>query len=186
MTVLHSDLGFSQEVVNSYMAQLYLRKRMNEISGQLYNPKHKLELEEQLEITKNIEQTLEGKDVWAMKFSFNVHDPPADDILHARFRAKFWGANVITYRPYVESVLRWSHRKRHPEEYRDSVQRTFQNEANLALSVPSEATTPSEIPRVVIEYARKALWALGRSTEAFHGLRDKRFIITNIFGTAHA
>lgn len=178
MVVLHNELGFSEEVVNSYMAQLWLRKRLNEISGQLYNPKYRLELDARLKITNTIEEMLADKHVWARDFAFNVNDPPGEDILHARFRAKFWGANVLTYRPYIENILRWSHAVRHPEEYRDK--------AYNSLSVPSDVTTPSDIPQVVMDYACKGIKVLFKSTEAFHGLRDKRFIITNVFGTAHA
>lgn len=38
----------------------------------------------------------------------------------------------------------------------------------------------------VIDYALKGILALFKSTEAFHGLEDQRFIITNVFGTADA
>lgn len=38
----------------------------------------------------------------------------------------------------------------------------------------------------MVEYACKGIAALIKSTEAFHGLRNKRFGMTNVFGTAHA
>lgn len=179
MVTLCNELGFSPAVVNSYLAQLWLRRRLNEISGQLYNPNYRLELPRQLKITKEIEQDiLDKKDVAGGSYAFDVNDPPAEDILHARFRAKFWGANVLTYRPYIENIMAWSHAQRHPDEYRDK--------GYASASVPSNATTPSEIPTIVVDYACKAINVLFKSTEAFHGLRDKRFIITNVFGTAHA
>ncbi|KAF3760800.1 hypothetical protein M406DRAFT_216035, partial [Cryphonectria parasitica EP155] len=179
MTVLHDELGFSEEVVNSYMAQLYLRKRMNEISGQLYNPKHRPVYDEQVDITHNIELMLAHKDVWAMKFAFDVKDDPSEDILHARFRAKFWGANVITYRPYIENIMRWCYGRCHPEEARDLPQCTL-------LRDYMHVKNPDELPPGVLDNARKGIAALMQSTQAFHGLKDKRFIITNVFGTAHA
>lgn len=179
MVVLCNELEFSPAVVNSYLAQLWLRRRLNEISGQLYNPNYRLELPRRLKLTMEIEQDiLAKKDVAGGSYAFDVNDPPAEDILHARFRAKFWGANVLTYRPYIENIMSLSHSKRHPEEYRDK--------AYASASVPSDVTTPSDIPPIVIQYACKGISVLFKSTEAFHGLRDRRFIITNIFGTAHA
>lgn len=160
IAMLNTVSGFSHDVVHSYVAQLYLRKRMNEISGRLYNPKHLLHIQEQLAETKAIEGILNKADVWADKYHFNTDDPPAEDLLHARFRAKFWGANVITYRPYLENIMRQSHSGSRPEG--------------------------SPIDPSVIEYAKKGINALINSTEAFHNVKDRRFIITNVFGTAHA
>ncbi|KGQ02537.1 hypothetical protein BBAD15_g12250 [Beauveria bassiana D1-5] len=42
-----------------------------------------------------------------------------------------------------------------------------------------------EAPQLLV-FARKAINALIESTRAFHGLGEKRPIITNVFGTAHA
>lgn len=177
MVVLCNELGFSPAVVNSYLAQLWLRRRLNEISGQLYNPNYRLDITRRLKITAEIENDiLDKKDVAGGSYAFNVNDPPAEDILHARFRAKFWGANVLTYRPYIETILQASHARMHPEQYRNAAYS----------SATSEGTTPEEMQPLVIRYACKGIDVLFKSTEAFHGLRDRRFIITNIFGTAHA
>lgn len=178
MTMLHQELGFPEEVMNSYGAQLYLRKRLNEISGQLYNPKYRLNLEDRLKVTAGIQTIFEHQSLWAASYAFDTEAPPAEDILSARLRAKFWGANVITYRPYVETIMSWSHARKHPEEYRDKNFSSF--------SVPSNATTPSDIDPTVLKHAERGVKAVIKSTEAFHGLKDKRFIITNVFGTAHA
>jgi hypothetical protein len=43
-----------------------------------------------------------------------------------------------------------------------------------------------DIDPQVVELAKKGIKALIESTRAFHGLGDKRPIITNVFGTAHA
>lgn len=68
-------------------------------------------------------------------------------------------------------------------------------ESPMPASTPSEAMTPldtqmhsvnGEITQDTIEYAKKGIRALIESTRAFHGLPDKRFVVTNIFGTAHA
>lgn len=179
VVILHKEMGFTEQVANSYLAQLWLRKRLNEISGHLYDPKYTLDLQNRLMITRDIENNILSKvDVAGGIYAFDTNAPPAEDILHARYRAKVWGANVLTYRPFLENIMGWTHARRHPEEYRDK--------AFTSAAVPSSATTPSEISPVVIEYAKKGINVLIKSTEAFHGLRDKRFIITNVFGTAHA
>lgn len=178
--VILAEMGFTGEVVNSYLAQLWLRKRLNEISGRLYDPTYTLDLQNRLRITREIEEDILSKvGVAGGIYAFDENDDlPAEEILHARYRAKVWGANVLTYRPFLENIMGWTHAKRHPEEY---VEKAFTSAA-----VPSTATTPSEISPVVIEYAKKGIDVLMKSTKAFHGLRDKRFIITNVFGTAHA
>lgn len=178
MTMLHQELKFPEEVMNSYGAQLYLRKRLNEISGQLYNPKYRLNIEDRLSVTAGIQTIFENQSLWAASYAFDTNAPPAEDILSARLRAKFWGANVITYRPYVENIMGFSHARKHPEEYREK--------AFSSLSVPSDITTPSDLDPIIVEHAKKGVRAVIKSTEAFHGLKDKRFIITNVFGTAHA
>ena len=53
-------------------------------------------------------------------------------------------------------------------------------------TVRSDARSLSDIDEVVFENAKKGIDAVIKSTVAFHGLEDKRFIITNVFGTAHA
>jgi hypothetical protein len=160
MEMLIRVSGFNPDVVHSYIAQLYLRKRMNEISGRLYNPKRVLRINEQLTETKMIESILNTAEIWGNKYHFKTDDPPAEDLLHARFRAKFWGANVITYRPYIENIMRQSHSGSRPEG--------------------------SPIDPSMIEYAKRGINALINSTEAFHNVKDRRFVITNVFGTAHA
>lgn len=178
MEFLHTELDFPQRIMNSFGAQLFLRKRMNEISGQLYNPKHNLNLEARIDVTRNFQNTLDQQGKWANRFAFDTNEAPANDILSARFRAKFWGAHVINYRPYVEDIMGWSHARKHPDQYREK--------AYTSLSVPTDATTPSDIPEHVIQLAERGIRAIIKSTEAFHGLKEKRFIITNVFGTAHA
>lgn len=119
-------------------------------------------------------------------FRFNENDPPANDILSARLRAKYWGAQMITYRPFVRQILQWSYElKRHPEsphagvlsEYRDGV---------IAPFIPPNVKKANDLDRALIELARKGIYALIESTRSFHGLGEKRPIITNVFGTAHA
>lgn len=150
-------LGFRQDVINSYMCQVFLCRRVNEISNEMYNPQKPVKLEERFWYTTYIEDNVFNKQsVWAYELAFDEGEPPTSDILHMRFRAKYWRAKVILYRPYIEEVM-----------------------ANPR-SIPSHATTPT-----VLQYACKGIAALIKSTEAFQGRRDKLHTITDVFGIAH-
>ncbi|KAJ0120255.1 hypothetical protein J7T55_001112 [Diaporthe amygdali] len=186
LMVLQEKLGFSDAVAFSYAAQLYLRKRLNRISGSLYDPQKRPDAKEQKKILEEIEEDLGSRsNVWLGMYKFDRNDPPARDILSARIRAKFWGANVITYRPSIKTVLDFSH-KRSNAFSEDSERAIPHEDASGWATVRSDARSPSDIDGVVFENARKGIDAVIKSTMAFHGLEDKRFIITNVFGTAHA
>ncbi|TWU79192.1 hypothetical protein ED733_008915 [Metarhizium rileyi] len=184
--------GFDQRVLDSYLAQLYLRTHLNSIHRMFYSPdKDKKELEPKELDTKFNNVGLVADAVSSMQwvarsFAFNEDDPPAEDILAARLRAKYWGAQVITYRPFIRQILTWSEKMKHPSspssmetvsEFRQGIAAPV-----LELSVKSR----QEIPPGVIEYAKRGIKALIESTRAFHGLGPERPIITNVFGTAHA
>lgn len=100
---------------------------------------------------------------WASTMSWQVEKGElATDILGARLRAKFYGAQVITYRFCVLRLL-GAARSTLPE---------------IAIDVQTEK-----------EYASIGLRALIYSTRAFHGLGtpgEKRLNVTNVWGTAHA
>lgn len=186
LIVMREKLGFSDEVAYSYAAQLYLRKRLNRISGSLYDPNNRPNAETQKQILAEIEKDLgENSTLWLGEYKFDRNDPPARDILSARIRAKFWGANVITYRPSIKTVLDFGHKRQN--DFSEESERAIPHEdAGGWATVRSDARSPSDIDLVVFENARKGLDAVIKSTMAFHGLEDKRFIITNVFGTAHA
>lgn len=186
LIVMREKLGFSDAVAFSYAAQLYLRKRLNRISGSLYDPNNKPNAETQKEILAEIEKDLgENSTLWLGEYKFDRDDPPARDILSARIRAKFWGANVITYRPSIKTVLDFGHKRQN--HFSEESERAIPHEdAGGWATVRSDARSPSDIDTVVFENARKGIDAVIKSTMAFHGLEDKRFIITNVFGTAHA
>jgi hypothetical protein len=181
LMVMREKLGFSEVVAVSYAAQLYLRKRLNQITGSLYDPNNKPNTEKQKEIVAEIENQF-GKNstLWLGEYKFNREDPPASDILSARIRAKFWGANVITYRPSIKTVLD------HNRSPKESEQAIPHKDAGGWVLGGNGARNPSDIDTVVFDNARKGIDAAIKSTMAFHGLEDKRFIITNVFGTAHA
>lgn len=186
LTAMQDTLGFSDAVTFSYAAQLYLRKRLNRISGSLYDPNKKPDATQQRAILAEIEEDLVRRShVWLGMYRFERSDPPAGDILSARIRAKFWGANVITYRPSIKTVLDFSHKR--SNAFSEDSERAIPHEDPAGwATVRSDARSPSDIDPIVFENARKGIDSVINSTMAFHGLEDKRFIITNVFGTAHA
>jgi hypothetical protein len=171
----------------SYMAQLYLRKHLNNIHRMFYNPNAQGEFDpsKDFEAVSNAQKHVASMAWVPRSFIFSEDDPPADNILAARLRAKYWGAQVITYRPFIKQVLEFSYQLQHNQlsprppasEFRECVS---------APTIHPDTRVFSDIDPQVMEYVRKGIRALVESTQAFHGLGDKRPIITNVFGTAHA
>jgi hypothetical protein len=133
------------------------------------------------------EDSLSSIPVWAPNMRWNEEDPPATDILGARLRAKYYGAQVITYRHFVLKILDYcaSKEKNIPSD-------TVNTEFVDGIRVPniSKGINGAEgIDPRVLKYAKLCIKALISSTTAFHGLGDPgrhRPIVTNIWGTAHA
>lgn len=95
-------------------------------------------------------------------------DPPSNDILSARLRAKYYGTEVITYRPFLKMVMNrpwW-----------------------IAQSSTSDSPLPEEqeISPKILEYAKLCIRSMENSTRAFHNMGRERLIVTNVWGTAHA
>jgi hypothetical protein len=186
---LASQYGFDPRVLSSFSAQLYLRKNLNLVHQLLYDPS-KSQQEPQgslasaeFDIYSHIEEALDLRFV-PPEFKFSMQDPPATDILSARLRAKYWGARMITFRPFIRQIL-------HFNESRNAVisPGPISGDFKSGIAVPTigpDATSESDIDPIIIENAKKGVKALIESTKAFHGLGPQRFIITNVFGTAHA
>lgn len=181
-------VGYTDSVMSSYSAQLYLRKQLNVIHSMLYGSKTPQSRTESLEETIQAMQTslAHSREKWVPpEYQWDDEDPPADNILAARLRAKYWGSQVILYRPYLDVVL-------HPEK---STHGMFASQPIEPLEDPhfnlSKYPVPPNMdqctwPRALM-YASRGIRALMESTGAFHGLDPtKRFIVTNHFTTAHA
>jgi hypothetical protein len=172
--------GFSQRIFDSYLGQLYLRKHLNSIHRMFYSPDDSTKAETDQFRSVNLVADSVSRMSWvAPSFAFQEDDPPADDILAARLRAKYWGAQTITYRPFIRQILQSSYLlEQHPgTEFRDSVN------APVILSI---AISHDGIEPGLLEFAKKGIKALIESTRSFHNLGEKRPIVTNVFGTAHA
>ncbi|KAI1366164.1 hypothetical protein F5Y08DRAFT_144681 [Xylaria arbuscula] len=176
--------GFPQYVTEGYLAQLYLRKQLNRVHNLLYDPTkdkpnsgHYQTMEHQI---NEIQAVLKSaRNMWVPpEYRWNDNDPLPDDILAARLRAKYWGSQVILYRPFLRMIL----------DGEAETPPAYQNDHGSP-----DAMTPSGVKNAArhdartTEYAGLAIHALIESTRAFHGIhREKRIIITNVFGTAHA
>jgi len=88
-------------------------------------------------------------------------DPPANDILSARLRAKYYGTEVITYRPFLKMVMN--------------------RPSRIDNTLPPEDISPK-----IMNYTKLCIRAMENSTKAFHGMEGGRLIVTNVWGTAHA
>ncbi|XXH03998.1 Autophagy protein 5 [Hypoxylon texense] len=178
--------GFSEHIVTGYIAQLYLRKQLNQVHTLLYDSEKQSRhrngitlddpaLEEGI---RGIEEMLRNsRNRWVpSSYQWDDNDLPANDILGARLRAKYWGSQVILYRPFLRAIL-----DREPYPYSNQAG-SPENQRAIDL----EEGLPGVDPKIV-HYARLAIDALVESTRAFHGIpSSQRIIITNVFGTAHA
>ncbi|RYC80402.1 hypothetical protein BFJ63_vAg16714 [Fusarium oxysporum f. sp. narcissi] len=180
--------GFDQRILDSYPGQLYLRTHLNSIHRMFYAPEDPAKPgKDKFRNVGVVSDAVSGMHWVASSFAFREDDPPADDILAARLRGKYWGAQVITYRPFIRQILQFSHSiKNHVSNPNfPSVSSEFRQDVTAPVIHP-KARTHGDIDPEVVELAKKGIKALIESTRAFHGLGDKRPIITNVFGTAHA
>jgi hypothetical protein len=179
--------GFDQRVLDSYPGQLYLRTHLNSIHRMFYAPEDPTKPgKDKFKNVSLVADSVSGMNWVAPSLSFKEGDPPADDILAARLRAKYWGAQNITYRPFIRQILQFTHSIKKdptnpniqpPSEFREGI---------IAPIIQPTARTIKDIDPQVVDLARKGINALIESTRAFHGLGDRRLLITNVFGTAHA
>ncbi|KAF4455906.1 hypothetical protein F53441_1843 [Fusarium austroafricanum] len=133
-----------------------------------------------------ISDAVSGMHWVAPSFAFRADDPSADDIMAARLQEKCWGAQVITYRPFIRQLLQFSHSiKNHASTPNfPSVGSGFRQDITAPV-IHSKNRTHGDIDPQVVELAKKGIKAFIESARAFHGLGDKRPIITTVFGTAH-
>ncbi|ETS82120.1 hypothetical protein PFICI_07122 [Pestalotiopsis fici W106-1] len=165
--------GYSQDILTSYQAQLWVRKQLNQVHHQLYS----LDLPDggpaMQAKTEDLKRVL-AKSEWVPKeFMFEDSDMPANDFLAARLRAKYWGSQVILYRPYIRICL---HTPRG-----DGSSSVHKIDDKQGFHVPPGMNAQA------LNYARLGISALIQSTKAFHGLeKGHRILVTNVFTTAHA
>ncbi|KFY50547.1 hypothetical protein V495_00184 [Pseudogymnoascus sp. VKM F-4514 (FW-929)] len=154
--------------IKCYLGLLALRKHLNNIHRTLYGPYKDKEYqlanfnENQKacpEITV-IAEDLQSVVQLSTGLTWQNEDPPSDDILVARFRAKMFGALVVTYRHYLRMVLNNNY-----------------SETGVA---------NDNISGHIVELAGRCIQAMIYSTQAFWGIKGDRLTLTNVWGTCHA
>jgi len=169
-----SVLRFSQPVMESYIGQVFLRRRLYDASKPTALPTaHELEL---------LLKSVDSKGTWAApRYRFDEADAPASEILAARLRAQYWRTQVITLRPFIREVLDFNHRQRHrrvqgvpnPDHFR------------MRYKVTAENARKRLTKDVIIKFASMGVKAHVESTRAFDGI-EKPLIIVDPFGVARA
>ncbi|KUJ11887.1 uncharacterized protein LY89DRAFT_593488 [Mollisia scopiformis] len=182
--------GFDHRIIESYSAQLFLRRHLNQLHNMFYKPEGEdsqfpkvvVRLPDHFPTIEACQTNLDTIEKWAPQFMWDAdRGEPARDILGARLRAKYYGAQVITYRHFILKILEISSKT---EE-----QVTDEFKANISAPVVPSGTRIEDLDPKVLEFARNGIKALIFSTKAFHGLGDPgrvRLIVTNVWGTAHA
>ncbi|KAI6463125.1 hypothetical protein MCOR16_009098 [Pyricularia oryzae] len=144
---------------------------LNKAHTLLYGPKSERENFALISLVETLHENLTGQEkLWWPKY--HPHEPtvPADNILDARLRAKYWGAMNIICRPVIKSIL--------GRDYAGK-------QEGIDMTDPlNEFVDPYN--QEILDIAQRGINALIHSTKAFHNLPERRYIVTNIFGTAQA
>ncbi|KFZ17341.1 hypothetical protein V501_01777 [Pseudogymnoascus sp. VKM F-4519 (FW-2642)] len=152
----------SEMEMRCYLVQLLLRKKLNIIHRELYGPGkengYQLADMNKLPYIDTMIEDLNGVRDASKTLAWRDGDPPATNILEARLRAKMYGAQVITCRPFLRMVLNSQ----------------YEGTGDVAISEP------------IMEYARKCIRAMFYSVQAFWGIKGGRLVVANVWGTSHA
>ncbi|TLD07449.1 hypothetical protein PgNI_10733 [Pyricularia grisea] len=179
------QLGVEQDVMEHYMAQLYLRRQLNHIHDMLQpscDPEHMLHRQPMSPTTPLIrafKQCLDKSEWASERLQFDDNDAPSPNLLQARLRAKYWKALVATFRPVIRAIVNMPYEV---PMYKLEENENVGGEANLEDRVDGSLYP---LDPMMLEHARQAVKALVESTRAFHAIQDARLIIPDVFGTAH-
>ena len=191
--------GFRHYVIESYSAQLYLRNQLNNIHKNLYDGSRNDERPNNMQVDV-FTDVLDAARWVPQCFAFADEEAPPREILAARLRAKYWGGQVILHRFFIKRILEANYNKREREQKKAAAAAALAEYRSRAESPPHgfvmpEAYDLDEVAKArdteiyslySLRLATRGIQALIESTRAFHNLPEKRFIITNVFGTAHA
>ena len=169
-----------------YTAQMWLRKRLNQVHQEMYgNQCLSQTLPQVREMLSGHENMLGSwRETLPPSLQWHDDDRPAADILEARLRAKYWGARYVINRPFLDYALHlMAHVKEghHIESVAQDVHGNPRSPAEIHLFKAIEGMGEQQI----WEASKRCIEAAMQSTVAFDNVPD-RLIITNIHGTAHA
>lgn len=184
MSSSHDDPAQSANILFHFTSQVYLRIRLNQIHRQLYGPDCEgLSLVETRLVLQEHEAVI---GTWQkglpVGMSWDLEDAPPTDILHARLRAKYWGARYLINRPFLDYILFINpHPNSGVGDMTADSHGKPRREAELHLF---RAISKMSKEEVQIGY-QTCIKAAEKSTIAFDNVLG-RPIVTNIHGTAHA
>lgn len=175
-----------EEVVLFFSAQSFLRTKLNQVQREIYGTS--VADHPPLQIQETLRRHDEILTKWRTKLPAGLYwndlDPPPSNILHARLRAKYWGARYIITRPFLDYVMHIMPYIESPSDVED-----------IAMDARGDARDPAEVRllEAIAGMPTSEVWksveacieAAMHSTVAFDGIPD-RLIVTNIHGTAHA
>ncbi|KAK2811343.1 hypothetical protein FQN50_002220 [Emmonsiellopsis sp. PD_5] len=204
-------------VMMYYVVQIHLRKVLNRVHTELYKAEtHDSGTKKSTWSTKMQETLSYNLEAWRKvlpePMKWDEGDPPSDNIIIARMRAKYYGARYIIHRPLLHHAL-------HPMSSNlTSAAAPSPSPSNVSSS--QSHSSPPEKPAIIAPTQEKHSSDMGppgrtilvpdkqpsmiklldskvhkacqacieaaiQSTIAFDGIKG-RPIVTNIFGTAHA
>ncbi|PGH33275.1 hypothetical protein GX50_03886 [[Emmonsia] crescens] len=203
-----------------YLAQIHLRKVLNRVHTELYKAESRDSPDRKASWSTKVQEALScNLESWRTGLPGNMRweesDPPSDNIIIARMRAKYYGARYIIHRPLLHHALHPiskfppgavnSVASPSPSNVSSSQSQSSPPSANpVHLSHNMERFTsdmgPPSRPALLADVQQPSIKSLDskvhkacqacidaaiQSTIAFDGVPG-RPVVTNIFGTAHA
>ena len=193
------DAPDQADLLRFYSYQVQLRRTMNDVHSMLYKKTKETGLLS-LSLLDILNENLERWRRMLGTWDWDDNNFEAENINDARMRAKYYGAKYIIYRPALLYVLRNPGPDTPSIKYSDSPQ-TGSNSQYASpmqhgyspapngvhtgdMRPPDRKDAPMDAARVE-KCAAHCVRAAIRSTTSFDRV-PQRWIITNIFGTAHA
>ncbi|KAF2436317.1 hypothetical protein EJ08DRAFT_234591 [Tothia fuscella] len=198
----------STNVMYSYTTQIYLRLALNRVHLSLYAPvsNDKNTTAKRHLAWADVDADSHWRNLADHRGLINKHpdyrwrdsDPPSNDMLTARIRAKYYGAAYIILRPYLYLALKWDQGDglENFKNYADEWNKKQQGEENDQLYLPDRNITQAQVQadanlmHMFLWCCKKCIQCAINSTLAFDGVADPtentRPRVTNIHGTATA
>lgn len=194
----------TQDIHRFYSYQIQLRRTMNDIHSMLYKPSPQLmKPSKYVHLAGILQDALENWRDILNDWNWDDDAYQTDDINVARMRAKYYGARYIIHRPLLHLCLNMagseqlqasSRAKKHGESPETSSLSAMPSPAQKLYSPatrndmrPPDSRSGGDVVLSddFLNGAKECVMAAIRSTQVFDRV-PKRWITTNIFGTAHA